>query len=96
LLDSRRLLLLLLLLPQADIMDAPNALAHITVLMYHEQAPMRQAAATCLGNLTEHRTRLGTTQVCALHIAVCLSKANQLTGHLATIDGLKRALLTGH
>jgi hypothetical protein len=69
---SFKLLLLLLLLLamavmlQADIMDAPDALAHITALMRSEQTPMRQAAATCLGNLTEHQTRLGTTQVSTL------------------------------
>jgi hypothetical protein len=62
------LLLVVALLLQADIMDAPNALAHIVALMSSEQAPMCQAAATCLGNLTEHQTRLGTTQVSSPYV----------------------------
>jgi hypothetical protein len=61
------------LLLQADIVDSPNALAHITVLLYHEEAPMRQAAATCLGNLTEHQTRLGATQVGVAVVHACRS-----------------------
>lgn len=52
-----------MLILQAGIVEAPNALPHITVLLYHEEVAMRRAAATCLGNLTEHQTRLGAAQV---------------------------------
>ncbi|KAF6262844.1 hypothetical protein COO60DRAFT_1624856 [Scenedesmus sp. NREL 46B-D3] len=57
---------------QADIVDAPGALAAIAVLLHHGEAAMRQAAATCLGNLTEHQTRLGATQGVLVGLATLL------------------------